>query len=398
LKFAKAEGFNIPIFRDVTYSINSDYESLISNSKIKTLKKMKKAIIDAGASAISGSGLRHRQRRIYLRQELGSLLHLFCDKPGLLGPKFQVVLSALSLAKDEVFWFYRHTNARQTTKKYVPADFQDNKMPELLSLILQVTELIFKHKKLVQSYYLEYLKGADYQTARQAVSSEFTGAVGGVANAVESLLNELASINTSNTEQSFKVFRLNWFRIESVISCSPASNLPKVRDVLSKFSYIITHTKNVDSIDSLVDEYGSLKALYYFRDTVMQTFTQSIADVVQNQPVHAMAFMKLAASFADNVTAFLPEEREVVGNESATMATQILDKVTTTIVSNLQEIIRHYTSFDNQILDVNAAYPLLQKQKDYKPEKNFVPPATPGSESVHKNRNGLEKYACRLIH
>jgi hypothetical protein len=33
---------------------------------------------------------KHKERRIYLRQELNSLFKLFSDKPALLGPKFPV--------------------------------------------------------------------------------------------------------------------------------------------------------------------------------------------------------------------------------------------------------------------------------------------------------------------
>lgn len=39
---------------------------------------------------------------------------------------------------------------------------------------------------------------------------------------------------------------------------------------------------------------------------------------------------------------------------------------------------------------MNAAHPLLQRLKDYKFDKNYVPPTTPGSESQYKNRKELD--------
>ncbi len=42
--------------------------------------------------AIPKSFLKHKERRIYLRQEMNSLFHLLSDKPALLGPKFPVII------------------------------------------------------------------------------------------------------------------------------------------------------------------------------------------------------------------------------------------------------------------------------------------------------------------
>lgn len=47
-------------------------------------------------------------------------------------------------------------------------------------------------------------------------------------------------------------------------------------------------------------------------------------------------------------------------------------------------------AFSSQLNSANAAHPLLQRLKDYKFDKNYVPPTTPGSESQHKNRKELD--------
>ena len=48
------------------------------------------------------SGLKHRERRSYLRGEMGTLVQLFNQLPGLLAPKFPMVMTSLVMAKTEV--------------------------------------------------------------------------------------------------------------------------------------------------------------------------------------------------------------------------------------------------------------------------------------------------------
>ena len=68
----------------------------------------------------------HKERRNYLRTALNDMALILSDQPGLIGPKILVVLSALSLAQDEIQWLIRHVNtAPPRGKKVSQDDFTD---------------------------------------------------------------------------------------------------------------------------------------------------------------------------------------------------------------------------------------------------------------------------------
>ncbi len=92
----------------------------------------------------------HRLRRIYVRQELNALLHLFQDKPGLMAPKFQLLLCALSFAKEEIFWYFRHVKTpppKAAAKRLTEDEMKDNRISELIYLVDQLMNLVRSHKK-----------------------------------------------------------------------------------------------------------------------------------------------------------------------------------------------------------------------------------------------------------
>ena len=51
-------------------------------------------------------------------------MHMLTDSPGLLGPKFQLVLAGLALAKEEVMWYFHHLG---TAPKYSKGKFKEKK-------------------------------------------------------------------------------------------------------------------------------------------------------------------------------------------------------------------------------------------------------------------------------
>lgn len=159
----------------------------------------------------------------------------------------------------------------------------------------------------------------------------------------------------------------------------------------------------VDEIDSLVDKYASLKHLWYWRDGLFECFSRAIKDG-PNQPLHAATFLRLCAQFPDNITPFNVEEvvdellkctdpfqRDEIGTQVVEKGEKLVDEITSRISALLNEVAKQYIAFDNQLAEVNAAYPLLLKRKEYRPPKDFVPPSIPGIESEYRRRNQLDR-------
>ena len=74
----------------------------------KQRKALKAAVVACAKTASATCGAVHRERRVYARLALSTLRWLVAESPGLLGPKFPVVLAALSVASAEVLWLLRH--------------------------------------------------------------------------------------------------------------------------------------------------------------------------------------------------------------------------------------------------------------------------------------------------
>lgn len=393
LKLLLSEGFMTPVYQNNSLEIHNHFEPIFANSKNKIITKSKAMVKDSLKDAVLRGPSRHRERRTYLRQELNSLLHLIHDKPALLGPKFPVVLGGMSLAVEEILWYYRHTNAPipKGTKKAHEQDYFDNRISELIYLVDQLRVLIKKHKQIIQQYYLEYLSGADFKKLSSLVDQSFTSAVGqGPSAVVRAILDQL-KFAQKDPNPDFRTLRLNWFRVESLLSSiSSPTPIAKVALVVERMNLVINHSKYVDSIDELLEEFASLASLYYFREPLYETFNRIIKDG-PNQPLHITAFLRMLSEFPLNANEFNPNERVDIGKTCIQDAEKLLGELSNRIGALINEIVKNYISFEGQTKEINASYNHLIKKADWKKPKDFVPPVVPGSESLYRTRPSLEK-------
>eukprot|EP01098_Paradermamoeba_levis_P007327 TRINITY_DN3021_c0_g1_i1.p1 TRINITY_DN3021_c0_g1~~TRINITY_DN3021_c0_g1_i1.p1 ORF type:complete len:895 (-),score=226.18 TRINITY_DN3021_c0_g1_i1:385-3069(-) len=397
LKLALQTQFIFPVYRDVMFSAHAEYDSIFEKHKSKTLKlkKEKKYITDAVTFAVTQGGKSHRERRIYVRQELYTLCNIMKSKPGLLGPKFQVVLGALAMAKDEILSYYRHlTNpAPKGAGKYRDEDFKDNRITELIYWVQQMIALIRQHKRIVQMYYVEYLCGADI-IALQDLMVQHSSKIGPTPTSIlQEIVNELQTINLdqfiAGTEYNLKNLRLNWLRAEfSMSQMGSAAPIDSLRELVQRCNLIVHHSRFVDSIDEILQTNASLKHLWYYKDALFSTFEISIQETPM-QPLYVSAFLRLLSEFTENAIAVVPTEVEVISRECLDIAKKYITKIVDKICTNTAEMVKKYTDFDLQLLETHAAVSILQKA-NFKFEKNFIPPVTPGIESEFAKKGELE--------
>ncbi|GAM28510.1 hypothetical protein SAMD00019534_116860 [Acytostelium subglobosum LB1] len=401
LKAALSEGFNLPVYREISYAIHNEFSALFKNYKSKTvqLQKQKKIIKDAAQASTQDAPRRHYEKRIYLRQELDAMWNLFRDKPCLLAPKINVLLAALSMAKEEVLWYFRHLDAvpPEKVKKYYNKqnDIIDRRIPSLVSVMTHLVDLVRIHKSTIQNYYVEYMAGADSLGLTRVLTPMMMQSAGPqISNLLSNITYELQNISVgSGAEYNFNSLRDNWCRTEYLLFSSSCL-LPESEStqISSRLNLIYIHSKNVDQLDAMLEEYSSLVSLWPYKEQVAQVFEQVINDAT-DQPAQAMVFLKLLAQFPSGVaTPFYPEEKEAIGKECVDMATNFLNKLSSRIVSVLYSTMNaQYQSNEQQLRDVNAAFPLLQKRKDWKPPKDFITPVEPGSESQYRSRATIEQ-------
>ncbi|KAF2077623.1 hypothetical protein CYY_001086 [Polysphondylium violaceum] len=399
VRFTLAEGFSLPVFKDIVFPIHNEFNTLFKTYKSKTinLQKQKKLIKDSAQASTQEAPRKHAERRVYIRQELEAMWNLFRDKPCLLAPKINVLLAALSLAKEEIFWYFRHTDVipPEKVKKFYNKqnDIKEKRISSLLYLIDHLVNLVHTHKKMIQNYYLEYIAGADILGLNKVITPHILQIAGPIVSAtLNTITSELKNLNPGQTDYQFDNLRANWLRLGYLLASSSCSlKESESKQITSRLNLIYIHSKNVDSLNQLLDEYGNLTQLWYHREPLLNVFDSSIMEGA-DQPTHCMIFLKLLAQFPSVVTQYNPEEKELVGKECVDLANSCLTKITNRIVQILSStVVSTFLSNDAQLADVNAAFPLLQKRKDWKPPKDFVPPVEPGTETQFRNRVNLEQ-------
>jgi hypothetical protein len=105
LKTVLQQGFLLHIHGSFCVQIHSLYDLLLKTYKTskktqipkevlkalnKALKIAKKIVPELEKDAVANAPKSHRERWIYLSQQLTELQHILVDKPGLLGPKMSV--------------------------------------------------------------------------------------------------------------------------------------------------------------------------------------------------------------------------------------------------------------------------------------------------------------------
>eukprot|EP00002_Diphylleia_rotans_P015130 TRINITY_DN292_c0_g3_i1.p1 TRINITY_DN292_c0_g3~~TRINITY_DN292_c0_g3_i1.p1 ORF type:complete len:1146 (+),score=269.41 TRINITY_DN292_c0_g3_i1:50-3487(+) len=392
LKVALSDGWVATIYRDEVLYVHDQFEELFGWYTIPTLKqsKGKKFVSEASAAAVQGSGEAHTQRRIYLKQELSQLYHLLSDRPGLLGPKIQVVFAALSLTKDEILWYFRH-NANPAPKskgKYVAEQYGDYFISDLIYFTNELTSLIQKHKTLIQQYYVEYISGPDrdrvkedYDLQQKTIAVDVT-----LTKLFKAIVDDLAKANLNDLREGrlidLKPLRLNWLRCVGILSSFQSTvRIQKIKDLVTKVQFAISHSRSVDSLDQLLQEYASLRDLYYYKDHFLKLFQ----DYASNFPHIIMSMVNVVNSFPENATRALPDQRVLLGREATSMVADMLEKLSVRIWDGTHAIYTHFFR-----LQMKLSHTVIYRPAAAGGQQPAIEPA--GSESYLSPKNRKDNY------
>lgn len=394
LKGVINDTLHVQIFRDEYIPIYKEYEQLFEyKSKTAKLDKQAKVLKESKTEGLQIAGQKHKERRTFVRQELRTLFCLMKDTPALIAPKIQVILAALALAKEEIFWWFRHTPAQlqaQKTKVSNPQHFEDNLVSEVIYYSIMLTDLVRRHKEQVQSYYTEYLQNAD--AARLAeLSSESNFQRSCSSEIISAVQNITASLKRLQLGQDLSPVRDFWYQAEPQLS-NPAKAVPVtiIGSTVEKVRMIFWHMRLVDGFDEVLSEVASLREIWYFKDEMHALFLKSIEDGPE-QPTQASAYLLLLSQVVENATIYDPSERERIGAEAIRLAIEFLEKICDRTILLLEQTARHNYELNAFLQPERAYYTILDKNPELRVgDKNWRAPAEPGAESLQNNRNNLE--------
>jgi NCK-associated protein 1 len=395
---------HVQLFRDEYLPIYKEYEQLFEyKSKTAKMDKHAKILKEGKTEGLQIAGQKHKERRAYVRQELRTLYCLMIDTPALIAPKLQVILAALSLAKEEILWWFRHTPTElqaQKTKVSNVQHFEDNLIGEVVYFSVMLTDLVRRHKDQVQNYYMEYLQNAD-ATRLGELSADANFQRQCSSEIISAVQNITATLKRVQPGQDLNSIRDYWYQVEPQLS-NPSKAVPVtiIGATVEKVRMIFWHMRFVDSLDEVLSEVGSLRELWYFRNELHAAFLKSIEDGPE-QPTQVSSYLVLLSQAVENATVYDPSERDRIGAESIRLANEFLEKLSDRVVLLLEQTAKHQYELNAFIQPDRAYYSILDKNPELRlGDKNWRSPPEPGAESAHANRNNLEnlrRYQKNII-
>eukprot|EP00053_Salpingoeca_punica_P016483 m.155851 g.155851 ORF g.155851 m.155851 type:complete len:1117 (+) comp16973_c0_seq1:63-3413(+) len=365
LVLALQESFAIRIFRNETVAIHSAYDSLFSGLKEpKKYAKQKTAIADSANSATTDALVFHAKRRDYIRHVLRQLSLLLGDKPGILGPKAPVVMSALGMARDEVYWLFRHKHTpAPKAKGKMPAELlTDDRFPELLFFMSEMRLLLKQHANIITQYYAEYLSGCDTGVLLQT-SGPFT--FDGQYETV--LLNAIKAETPRASVQArvdLKGTRMDIFRFQTVLSSkmnggfleqmtTNAAMAKGLTQFAESLNVIFYHSMLYDSLDELVNDVSGISDVWYYSfQSYFELFKRGLES--EDQLRYLGGFCHMCDTFYRGASEFVPEERHEIGNQLFTHTDQFFKYMSHRAGSLIADIASQHVRINERLLPVNA--------------------------------------------
>lgn len=333
------DNFVMPIYRDQVINVHEEFNSIFDKNIVWVKKekgafkitKHKKAF-KAATENLDGMKKAHEDMRVYLSHEVELLVELFNEFPSLLAPRIQLVFAAAHMLVFELEWYFRHIHTYKDASLNLPKRkdvslMNDSMISGMFSLVYALYDLVIKHKRTIQQYYLKYMSGLDYEMGKTAL--ENFKQLGRGSNLVNDLLALiLEQCANAKIDGSFHHIRLNWYRVSASVSTLAANCHDGQCVTISQvFGKIALHTRNVDCLESQMNLQCSLKSLYWYREDV-SAFLTSLVD--GNQPGQGRHFLSIVRSLEStlwNVHRLCPEEQRVIGKTSVELANVWLRKI-----------------------------------------------------------------------
>ena len=200
----------------------------------------------------------------------------------------QILVAALTGAKEEILWFVRHKD-KIPGKRGKPEDFQDPRIIELIHYVVKFQLLLrdnidsksfhsfhttlLTQTIVVKRYYLEFLSRTDLSRLREfqqeAAFQQHGPELVGFVTELISLLSKITPETDSG--RNFEALRLLWCQAE--VGLSPLAM--KSIKLIEKINFIMQHTEYIDSTEQVISKACSLRELYYFKSDFMQVSVQN---------------------------------------------------------------------------------------------------------------------------
>lgn len=346
LRVALSDGYVVPLFREQFVYIHALYAEAMKGAASKSFDA-KSFVRTCEETAVGQAGLQHRQRRTMLRRRAADLITLFNLCPGLLAPKFPMVLSLLSIGRHEVEWFMRHNGVAprpsgswmsrtSAAKLYNSANFEDVTVVELIGVLCELTRVVESGAPGIRAYYARYLGNAHVKAQRrnlEAVSGSpwLTSRLRSILDSMVDAASTAGSPDggwdedyrdqsaDSGALSSLHAMRVSWLRGLAVLwgpsgatrelssgmgAAGPmggggmkmmsgdlrgSSADPPPVQLLARARLMCTHSRYVDDLGGLLREFASMRVLWWYQFKFSTLFSSAVEGEGEISPMFAPA-------------------------------------------------------------------------------------------------------------
>ena len=320
-------------------------------------------------------GQHHRMKRCYLIQEINTMMSIIQCNPGLVAPKFPVLMALCSMARTEILFYFIHLSnwdgMRRDLQKSIPraelSSFKSD-VSILMQKSMEILSFICKYYKLVQEYYQKFLCRTDaLSIASQAteidshlspLGEQYTTLLYSLATDLQSLsgvhIDSSCTINSSfelSDEEISKCtvknrlmgYRLNCHRLEVVLSTDMVLNADPsvVRALVNRMNDTHLRSMYVDNIDGLIKSYCSLHDVWWYNLWLMEDFCQlidisnarAVSPTVLYDEVHLSGYLAVCNAAEHNTHPDLPIEEEILKTQVHRFTDKMIDLYTSRVIS-----------------------------------------------------------------
>jgi NCK-associated protein 1 len=332
-KLALQDGYVLSLCRDEHLMIHAVFEKTLQDLKTKEDRKRANEVQEQLNLVLQHAGPMHKDRRRYLRTSLNELYMFLSDQPGLLGPKITMVILALTLARDEVHWLMKHSTVPYPKGKYKanPEDYSDPYLPELLFEIVRLKALVKKYHKVIQNYHLKFLGGFDAGQMREIVM-RMTVCPEEESILMTSFVDSLSRLQgkeiDDKTEYDFQGLRLDWFRLQVLMSVykAPLKLFDKDnRQLAYTMNMVSVHSAFIDNFEETLIKASDLSFMCFFFRQMEMEFARCLKNTKQYR--YLIAFPMVSSEFLNCMTPFCPEERTFIGEKAVNSINGFLEQI-----------------------------------------------------------------------
>lgn len=273
-------------------------------------------------------------------------------------------------------------------------DLIDRQLPELLFHMEELRALVRKYSQVMQRYYVQYLCGFDatdlnLRIQQMPVVPEEESIL------LSTLYNTAATVTVKQVEENeifdFRAFRLDWFRLQSLMSMSKSAvrimdNVEMARLIDS----MVFHTKVVDNLDEILVETSDLSIFCFYSKMFEDQFHMCLEFPAQNR--YIIAFPLICSHFQNCTHEMCPEERHHIRERSLSVVNMFLDEMAKEAKNIITTICDEQCTMADALLPKHCAKILSaaanRKKKD-KSKKHMDDIMKPGDESYRKTREDL---------